>query len=225
MNADLSQMLIEGVNSLGVRLTERQAEYCMRYLAELKRWNRRINLTAIRKERDIVVKHFLDSFAFLKGFRPSLGMKLIDLGSGAGFPALPLKIVCPEISVYMVESVNKKAAFLRHIVRTLQLEEVEVLCERIDRLGDFFRSAFDVVTARAFGSLDVAISSGAPLLRKGGLIVLSRGPEETMNKSRVVDAGLTIEKAIRLTLPWSDYERQLWVLRKDEQSAPEYDHD
>lgn len=215
MNTDLLQMLIKGADSLGVRLTERQAVHCMQYLAELKRWNRRINLTAIRKDREIIVKHFLDSLAFLKGFRPSSGMKLIDLGSGAGFPALALKIACPEISIYMVESINKKAAFLRHIVRTLQLEGVGVLCERIDKLRDSFHAAFDVVTARAFGSLEVVISSAAPLLRKAGLIVLSRGPEEVLEESKVVEAGLTIEKTERLTLPWSDYERLIWVLRKD----------
>lgn len=215
MTQDIKHMLIDGAGMLGVRLTDGQAESFLLYLSELKKWNRRINLTAINNDRDIIIKHFLDSLAFLKGFRPSPKMKLIDLGSGAGFPALPVKIACPEISVYMVESVNKKAAFLRHIVRRLELEGVEVLNQRIDSLGESFNSAFDVVTARAFGSFGAAISSGAGLLRKGGLIVLSRGPEETVDRYDMDAAGLTIERTERLTLPWSDYQRVIWVLRKD----------
>ncbi len=123
----IKQLLVNGARELGIELSDSQVDACFQYLSELKKWNRKINLTAIRDDRDIIIKHFLDSFSFLKGFMPREGLRLLDMGSGAGFPALPVKIAHGEIEITMVESVKKKASFLRHIIRTLDLKGVEVL--------------------------------------------------------------------------------------------------
>ncbi len=208
------ELLIAGAKELGIELSAGQADSLFLYLAELEKWNRKINLTAIREERDIIIKHVLDSFSYIKGFDPTPGLKLLDMGSGAGFPAFPIKIVRPEISVTLVESIKKKASFLRHIARTLHLTNVEVADKRTDELPDTYHASFDVVTARAFADMNVALSAGAPFLKPGGLMVLSRGPDETITGPTMDKACVTLEKRIELTLPHSDYKRAIWVFKK-----------
>jgi 16S rRNA (guanine527-N7)-methyltransferase len=210
----LRQMLDSGARELGVGLSEAQLDSCLLYLSELKKWNRKINLTAIRDDRDIIIKHFLDSFSFFKGFAPIEGLKLLDMGSGAGFPALPLKIAIPGISVTMVESVKKKAAFLRHIIRTLRLTGAEVSDKRTQELRDSFHSIFDVVTARAFADMETALAAGKPFLQSNGIMVLSRGQEEKITEQELSKAGVVLVRRMELTLPYSDYKRAIWVFRK-----------
>jgi 16S rRNA (guanine527-N7)-methyltransferase len=210
----LGQILRSGARELGVELSDSQLDSCLLYLLELKKWNRKINLTAIRADQDIVIKHFLDSFSFIKGFAPIEGIKLLDMGSGAGFPALPLKVAIPGISVTMVESVKKKTAFLRHIIRTLRLTGAEVSDKRTEELPDSFHSIFDVVTARAFADMETALAAGNPFLKSGGIIVLSRGPDEHIDEQELAKIGVVLVKKDELTLPHSDYKRAIWVFRK-----------
>ncbi len=212
MNA--RELLIAGAEELGTPLTSEQVNLLFIFLAELKKWNRRINLTAIRGERDTIVKHVLDSLAYLKGFTPLPGLKLLDMGSGAGFPAIPLKIACPDISVTLVESVKKKAAFLRHIVRTLSLADIRIVDARTEELGKSNTSSYDVVTARAFADMNAALSAGIVFLKPEGLIVLSRGPEENITDQELVIKGIRVRRKIELKLPQSDYNRMVWVFNR-----------
>jgi 16S rRNA (guanine527-N7)-methyltransferase len=212
--ASLKQLLSSGAKELGVGLSGTQIDTCLLYLSELKKWNRKINLTAIKKDREIIIKHFLDSFSFIKGFAPGPGLELLDMGSGAGFPAMPLKIASPEMRVAMVESVKKKASFLRHIIRTLGLTGAEVIDKRTEELHDSLRSRFDAVTARAFATMDKVLAAGAPFLKQGGLVVLSRGPEEGIAGGFLESSGFALERTELLTLPYSDYRRAIWVFRK-----------
>jgi len=208
------ELLIAGSQELGIALSIEQVNSLFIYLTELKKWNQKINLTAIREERDIVIKHVLDSLSYIKGFDPAPGLKLLDMGSGAGFPAFPIKIAHPEISVLMVESVKKKASFLRHISRTLKLGLTEVADKRTEELPDSYYSSYDVVTARAFANMKAAISAGKAFLKPDGQMVLSRGPEETITEQELAGAGVSLERKIELTLPHSDYKRAIWVFRK-----------
>jgi len=210
------ELLHNGAKELGISLTVEQINSVFIYLTELTKWNRKINLTAITDVQEIVIKHVLDSlsYSYIHGFTPAPGLRLLDMGSGAGFPALPIKIAYPEISVTMVESTKKKASFLRHIIRVLKLTKTEVLDARTDALSGPFLSAFDVVTARAFADMKSAIAEGRPLLKTGGLMVLSRGPEETINEQDLVRAGVSLEHRTDLTLPFSDYKRTIWVFKK-----------
>ena len=208
------ELLNNGAKKLGISLTVEQTNSVFIYLAELKKWGQKINLTAIKDERDIVIKHVLDSLSYLHGFVAAPGLRLLDMGSGAGFPALPIKIACPGISITMVDSVKKKASFLRHIIRTLKLTETSVIDTRTEELSVHFLSTFDIVTARAFADMKSAIAAGMPLLKPGGLMVLSRGPEETINDQDLVRAGVSLERRIDLILPYSDYKRTIWVFKK-----------
>jgi len=212
----LRDLLITGADKLGFTLSDQQADVFLVYLVELEKWNRKINLTAIRNEQDIVIKHFLDSLSYLKGFTPSPALRLLDMGSGAGFPAIPIKIAYPELSITMVEAVNKKASFLRHIIRTLRLKDIEVVDKRTGELTPSYHQSYDVVTARAFADMKVALSEGAPFLRSGGIMVLSRGPEETIEEGKALKAGLAIENRLDLKLPHSNDPRSLWIFRKEQ---------
>lgn len=208
------EILRTGAGELGVALTVEQINSLFIYLAELKKWNRKINLTAITEDRDMVIKHVLDSLSYLKGFTPAPGLRLLDMGSGAGFPALPLKIAFPEIAVTLVESVKKKASFLRHIMRMLKLTGAEIIDKRTDELPGSLSAVFDVVTARAFADMEKALSLGVPFLKESGLIVLSRGPEETLAEPALAKAGVSLKKRIEQILPHSEYKRAIWVFTK-----------
>ncbi len=208
------ELLITGAEELGIALTVEQVNSLFILLAELKKWNNKINLTAIREERDSVIKHVLDSLAHIQGFIPAQGLKLLDMGSGAGFPAIPIKIACPGLAVTLVESVKKKASFLRHAIRTLQLSDMEVLDIRMEELPDSRYGTYDVVTARAFADMNLALSASAVFLKAGGLAVLSRGPEESITEQEFTGAGFVQNKKIELTLPHSDYKRAIWVFKK-----------
>jgi 16S rRNA (guanine527-N7)-methyltransferase len=208
------ELLHNGAKQLGIFLTIEQVNSVFIYLAELKKWNQKINLTAIKDERDIVIKHVLDSLSYLDGFTATPGLRLLDMGSGAGFPALPIKIACPWISITMVDSVKKKASFLRHVIRTLKITEIAVIDTRTKELAVQFLSTFDIVTARAFADMKSAIAEGVPLLKPGGLMVLSRGPEESISERDLVRAGVSLERRMDLVLPYSDYKRTIWVFKK-----------
>ncbi len=208
------ELLVTGAQELGIELSLEQVNAFFVYIAELAKWNNIMNLTAIHNEQDTIIKHILDSLSYFKGLAPQVGMRLLDMGSGAGFPALPIKIANPAITVTLVEATKKKASFLRHIVRTLHLGAVNVVDKRAEALADPFLGSFDVVTARAFTDMKSAIIAGRPFLKKGGFLVLSRGQEETLNNEELAGAGMTLEKKIALTLPHSDYRRMIWVFSR-----------
>jgi 16S rRNA (guanine527-N7)-methyltransferase len=208
------ELLITGAEELGIALTVEQVNSLFIFLAELKKWNARINLTAIKGERDTVIKHVLDSLSHVQGFIPRPGLRLLDMGSGAGFPAIPIKIAYPGIAVTLVESVKKKASFLRHVIRTLQLNDMEVLDIRTEELPASRHASYDVVTARAFADMNLALAAGTTFLKSGGLTVLSRGPEESITEQELTRAGVILNKKVELTLPHSDYKRAIWIFKK-----------
>ena len=170
--------LLNTAGAWGLRLDQRQIEQFARYSAELRAWNTRVNLTAITDEEGIVARHFLDSLrcALSWGDAPS---SLIDIGSGAGFPGLPLKILRPELRVALVESVGKKAAFLRHMITVLDLRDVTVLTARAETVGrdPQHREQYDVVTARAVAELATLAEYCLPLCRVHGRVLVPKGSD------------------------------------------------
>jgi len=208
------EILMAGARELGIALTSEQADTFFLYAAELTKWNRKINLTSITDEQDVMVKHFLDSLAYLKGFAPAPGLRLLDMGSGAGFPAIPLKIACPDLSITLVESIKKKAAFLRHVIRTLPLDRAEVRDVRIEELPDSLQKGYDVITARAFTDTRTAAAVGSPFLKPEGVMILSRGSEEIVEEHLLDRLLVSVDNKIELTLPFSNYKRVIWVLKK-----------
>lgn len=185
---------------------------------ELLRWNRTHNLTAITDSLAVREKHLVDSLTLL----PLLGAarRLLDVGSGAGFPALPLKIACPALEVVSVEAVGKKVAFQRHVVRTLQLAGFTAVHGRAEALSahPLCGAGFDVVTARALGALPLLAELAAPCLAPGGRLIAMKGGEGeaelAATQDELIRLGWVCTGRHQLRLPVSGAERSLIVLER-----------
>jgi len=162
---------------LGLDMTPQIASVFEWYGRELAEWNKRVNLTAIRDPEEIEIKHFLDSLSCLQVMQPAPGDRVVDVGTGAGFPGLPLKIIYPQIRLTLVESIGKKLKFCRHVVHTLGLKDVEILQVRAENLGQErnYRQRFDWAVARAVAVMPVLVEYLLPLLRVGGKAVIQKG--------------------------------------------------
>jgi 16S rRNA (guanine527-N7)-methyltransferase len=192
---------------LGLTLSSHHLESFEIYASELIAWNKRVNLTAITDPKDIEVKHFLDSLTCLRviGLQPE--GKLIDIGSGAGFPGLPLKITCPQLKVTLIESIGKKVEFCHHIVKRLRLKGVEIFHDRAERLGrqDMHRQAYDWAVARAVAAIPVLAEYALPFLRLGGRAIIMKGEtgpaEAHAAESALQLLGGRVSQLIPLELP------------------------
>ncbi len=168
--------LITGANRLGLRLDSSQVQTFGRYLAEILRWSRRINLTGLHSPDEIVREGFLDSLGCLALF-PLSARHVLDIGPGAGFPSLPLKIVRPHLAVTLLEPSRKKASFLRHVVRCLALTDIRLVQERAERFAKASgeASAYDIVFARAVAPPEEQARLALPFLRLDGLFLAQVG--------------------------------------------------
>jgi 16S rRNA (guanine527-N7)-methyltransferase len=171
-------LLAATANAWGLELGNGQLDQLAAYAAELLHWNARVNLTAISDEREVTIRHFLDSLrcALSWGAAPA---SLVDVGAGAGFPGLPLKILRPELRLTLIESVEKKAAFLRHVAAELGLGNVQVVVGRAESAGrdPAHREQYDVAVARAVAELRVLAEYCLPLCRVGGRFLAPKGAQ------------------------------------------------
>lgn len=161
----------------GISLTGQQVDQFEQYEALLLAWNQRVNLTAVRDPAQIRQRHFVDSLTCVSVMRELNGRSVIDVGSGAGFPGLPLKILFPQMRLTLVESVQKKARFLEAVVASLQLQYVAVVVERAEKLGQqpAYREQFDWAVARAVAEMRVLVEYLLPLCRLGGSMLAQKG--------------------------------------------------
>ncbi|PLY01599.1 MAG: 16S rRNA (guanine(527)-N(7))-methyltransferase RsmG [Desulfuromonas sp.] len=207
------ERLAEGLAALGLEVDNGARGQLLVYLSELQRWARRINLTAIRDLDVGIEKHLLDSLTLLPMLRGD--ERLLDIGSGAGLPGIPLKIALSGLDLVSVDAAEKKVLFQRHVLRTLGLEartehsRVEVLAE-----DETCAASFDLVTARAFSSLELLVELAAPMLKKGGRILAMKGPdgEDEWQRSHLNEQGWKCLSVKRLTLPFSRSQRTILVL-------------
>ncbi|HEY58045.1 MAG TPA: 16S rRNA (guanine(527)-N(7))-methyltransferase RsmG [Anaerolineae bacterium] len=204
----------------GLHLTLQQCAALETYKQELLGWNQRVNLTAIREPEAVDAKHFLDSLSCLRvlGRRPE--QRIVDVGTGAGFPGLVLKIACPSWEVTLVEAVGKKVAFCRHIVETLGLEGVEVLHTRAEELGHdpAHREAYDWAVARAVARLPILAEYLLPLVRVGGAMLAQKGetgPAEAQEAEYAIRVlGGELDRVVPVEVPGVAEDRYLIVVRK-----------
>lgn len=234
----MRRALSHSTQQFNLNLTEAQLNDFELYSSELIAWNRRTNLTRITDPEEIVVKHFLDSLSVCQALcsavvsedtDPSdITFSMVDVGSGAGFPGLPLKIALPNIQLTLLDSTAKKTAFLQHIVETLRLTGVTVLTARAEEVGHqvAHREQYDVVVARAVSTLSVLAEYTLPLVKVGGLVIAQKGQSPTEEIEAAVNAldtlGGKVSQVTPVEIPGLKEVRHLVVIQKIKPTPPNY---
>lgn len=217
----------QAVQALGITLSERQKEQFHTYYQLLVEWNQKMNLTAITAEEEVYLKHFYDSLTLLKaGFQGE--ETVCDVGAGAGFPTIPLKIALPQLDLTIVDSLKKRVHFLQILVEQLGLTNVECYHDRAETFAhrDDMRESFDVVTARAVAPLNVLSELCIPLVKEGGRFVAlkaARGEEEFAKAKKAMDLlGVIEEATYSFQLPEAGDKRELFVMKKVKSTPNKY---
>lgn len=171
--------------SFNIDLSDRQVQQFLMHAEELQRWTKRTNLTAIKDYEEMAIKHFIDSIV------PSIYVEpmqcVLDIGSGGGFPGLPLKVIYPHIKLHLIDAVRKKVSFLKHMVRLMRLKDTVVIHGRVEELSSQY---FDTIISRAYSNVSVVLKNALPLLSPGGQILIWKGPspEEEIRAAQAVAA-------------------------------------
>jgi 16S rRNA (guanine527-N7)-methyltransferase len=204
MNAD--RQLIQGVAALGLALSPAQLEQLCAYLVLLAKWNKVYNLTAVRDEEKMVSHHVLDSLAVLPHLQ---GTRLLDVGSGGGLPGIPLAIARPDLHVVLIDSNQKKTAFLQQVAIELGLKNLEVVQQRVEEYAA--AALFDIVISRAFADLGEFVSLAKHLLAPGGQFAAMKGinPHEEVAQ---LPAEISLQQILPLSVPGVDAQRHLLLL-------------
>ncbi len=224
----MEKLVLDAQNLLKIHLTPRQIAAFQRYEQELMDWNERMNLTAIRDVEGIRTKHFLDSLTCTLAFRGRPPTSLIDIGTGAGFPGIPLKILYPEIRLTLVDSVGKKIEFCKHIVKTLEMERVEFSTARAEELGRLpaHREMYDWAVARAVANLPILVEYLLPLVKVGGGMLAQKGesgPAEAQNGEHPAHLlGGRLRQLLPVHLPGVAEDRYLVIIDKAAATPPAY---
>lgn len=212
----------------GIELTDEQMKQFAIYFKTLVEWNEKVNLTAITDEEEVYLKHFYDSItpAFYHDFNQKIS--LCDIGAGAGFPSIPLKICFPEINITIVDSLQKRIVFLNHLATELGLEGVSFYHDRAENFGKDvkFRETFDIVTARAVARMSVLSELCLPLVKKNGIFIALKGSkaedELEVAKNAIELFGGVAIKEETFMLPKEESERTIFWIEKKRKTPKKY---
>lgn len=227
------QRLIDGAGALGLQVTKAQVAAFQIYYEELVTWNQKFNLTAITDFDQVLVRHFLDSLSCLLApeVRATLrqpGARAIDVGTGAGFPGLPLKIVCPGLRLTLLEATGKKVSFLDHILARLELQGVAAIHGRAEELARDadHREAYGLALARAVAELPVVLEYLLPFCQVGGLVVAQKGEsggaEAWAAEQAITLLGGRLRRVVPVELPGLPQDRTLIIVEKVSPTPPAY---
>lgn len=222
------QLLREGAKELGIDLSEQQACKLIKYKELLLEWNEKINLTTITEEKDVIIKHFIDSLSCFKVPYLQDGLKVIDVGTGAGFPGIPLKILYPNLKLSLLDSLNKRLVFLQEVCKATALEDVAFLHGRAEDYGNnrAYREQYDIALARAVAELNVLTEYCLPFVKVGGYFIAQKGPavkEEIVRGQKSIEilGGKVIEQ-IDIPLPFSEITHNIVVVKKIKQTPTKF---
>lgn len=206
------------LEKLNLTLTEEQIEKFYNYMNLLIEWNKKINLTAIIEPKDIILKHFIDSLTIEKYIKK--GENIIDVGTGAGFPGIPLKIAREDLKITLADSLNKRINFLNEVINKLDLKNIETIHTRAEELGKNkkFREKFDIATSRAVANMSTLSEYLIPFVKVNGRCICMKSSDidtELENAKKAINIlGCEIESKDKFNLPNSDLGRSVIILRK-----------
>ena len=223
---EFKEKMIINVDKLGINLSEIQLKQFYNYMNLLIEWNKKINLTAITEPDEIILKHFVDSLTISKYI--SDGTKVVDVGTGAGFPGIPLKIVRQDVDITLLDSLQKRTNFLDEVINELNLEKITTVHSRVEDYGKNkeYREKFDIATSRAVANLSTLSEYLLPLVKVGGKVISMKGSliqEELENsKNAIKILGGQIEKVDEFDLPNSDISRNIVLIDKIKNTPNRY---
>lgn len=225
---DIKQQLIEGAKVLNVELTDKQADQLMRYKELLVEWNEKMNLTAITEDMEVITKHFLDCLTVQSSIDLAQVKSLVDVGTGAGFPGLVLKIAFPNVHITLIDSLNKRLKFLQHVIDELGLTGIECVHGRAEDLGKnkAYREQFEVCASRAVANLAVLSEYTLPFVKKGGYLIALKGQkldeELAEGEKAITILGGTIDKLVDVAVPYTDLNHRIAKIKKVKETPKKY---
>lgn len=217
------ELFLEELKKLGILLTPKQEQDLDTYYKLLISYNNNVNLTAITKEEDVYLKHFYDSLTLFKGIDLKENLKICDLGTGAGFPGLVLKIVFPNLAITLVDSLEKRIKFLDLVIKELELKNIKTVHSRIEEFKEI--EAFDVVVSRAVSKINILLELGCRIPKVNGLFVFMKGnilEELKSAKNALKVLNYSLEKIINFKLPIEESERNIVILKHTSPTSNKY---
>lgn len=224
-NIELKQQLKEKLEQLNLQLSDKQLDLLLKYKNLVLEWNQKINLTAIKEDEEFINKHLVDSLTICKYIEE--GSKMIDIGTGAGFPGIPVKIA-KNNDITLFDSLNKRLKVLDNIIKVLNLSEIKTLHGRAEETfkNKEYREKFDIATSRAVASLNILVELMLPAVKVGGVCICMKGnnvEEEIEESKRAIEIlGGKIEKIEQIDLPNTDIQRNIVIIRKIKNTPEAY---
>lgn len=224
---ELKEILINGCKELSININNNHAEKFIKFKELLILWNQKINLTTITQEEEIITKHFLDSISVLKYINLS-GMKILDVGTGAGFPGLPINIVLPDTHVTLLDSLNKRIEYLKEVKEALMLENIEFIWGRAEDFGvkGEYREQYDISISRAVANMGTLSEYCLPFVKIGGYFISLKGPDiedELKDSIKAIDVlGGKLDRIEKVKIPYTDITHSIVFIKKIKQTPSGY---
>lgn len=224
----MKELLINGAKQLDIQLSEAQVEQFMKYKVLLQEWNEKMNLTAITEDREVITKHFLDCMTINKALNMSEQKTVIDIGTGAGFPGLVIKIAFPHLKVTLVDALKKRLTFLEAVINELGLTDIECVHSRAEDLGKNkqYREGFDICASRAVANLAVLSEYTLPFVKVDGYLIALKGQkldeELEQGQKAIKILGGQLEEVVHTGVPFTDLNHKIAKIKKVKPTATKY---
>ncbi len=216
------ETFISEVMNLGIMVTDKQMDMLERYYELLIEWNEKINLTAITIKEDVYLKHFYDSLTIVRDVSLDLVDNLCDIGTGAGFPGIVLKIFYPKLNITLVDALNKRINFLNTVIQELSLNNIICVHARAEEFALNNREKYDIVVARAVASMNILLEYSLPMVKINGYFIAMKGNKDEDATNALMVLGGKIIKCDRFTLPYEESQRMIIKVEKIKSTNEKY---